>query len=88
MSVLLDEETVVLEGLDFDVPCEVRGHAKASVIVTCRTCKTHSLLCQRHYDRMRARVTMLESNPSFFIKCGFCQTWARRFDDLVEVTPL
>lgn len=52
MSVVLDEETttVVLEGLDFDVPCarqQVEGHA-ASHSLTCRRCGEVVFVCSMH----------------------------------------
>ena len=38
MSVLLDEDTLVIEGLEFEIPCEKVGDHAAELAVSCRGC--------------------------------------------------
>lgn len=86
MSVLLDEETVVLDALDFDVECWHAGHG-AAWSVGCRFCDQCVFLCDSHLDEVRHRF--LESlavgrRP----RCVKCQTRSESFDELFEAVPL
>lgn len=88
MSVLLDEETVVLEGLDFDAPCNYGSHA-ASVSILCRGCRHGALFCEEHADEVRRSVDhLIESSASSAVMCGKCLRVAYSFDELVVVIPL
>jgi len=88
MSTLLDEETVVLDGLDFEPPCNYGGHS-AVVSVQCRGCGHGALFCQEHADEVRASVErLIESSASSAVMCGKCMRIAFTFDELVKVVPL
>lgn len=85
MSVLLDEETVVLEGLDFEAPCEhSEGHA-AQRVVRIRCCRAGITLCTAHVDLFRDWVEHLIAN--LFTMCGLCGAPVGSWDDY-EVVPL
>ena len=87
MSTLLDEERVVLEGLDFAVPCEAGGHA-AEVWVQCRFCRKNAgALCHPHLIVKRTEAA-LKLAGSALIACAACKTPGRAFDDLFEAVPL
>lgn len=87
MSVLLDEETVVLEGLDFTVPCAAGGHS-AEVWVQCRTCrKNAAALCIEHLKVKREEVARkLLTSPA--VGCARCDAVGMSFDELFEAVPL
>ena len=85
---LLDEETVVLEGLDFEVPCN-RGEHPAEVSIRCRTCGSGSMLCRPHLARCREAVEeFLAVRPFAICRCADCGAFGFTFDELVEVVPL
>ncbi len=86
MSVLLDEETVVLDALDFTVECWHEGHG-AEWSVACRFCAQCVFLCDSHLSAVRLRfLDSLASgrNP----RCVKCQTRGESFDALFEAVPL
>jgi len=90
MSTVLDEDTttVVLEGLDFEVPCLAGEHA-AHVSIACRHCGDQAFYCRDHWESKRHRVEEFLS-LSFFsvVVCSVCKTQAHTVDDLVRVVPL
>lgn len=89
MSVLLDEETVVLDSLDFDVPCSYpvqEAHA-AEVVATCRTCSNGGFACTGHVQRDRERWSVavaLGASP----RCNQCKTTGATLDDVFVVVAL
>lgn len=87
MSTLLDEETVVLDALDFEVPCEAGEHA-AEVWVQCRSCRENAgALCRPHLQVKRAEAA-IKLFYSARIGCAMCNTTATDFDELFEAVPL
>lgn len=89
MSVLLDEDTttVLLKGLDFDVPCEAGEHA-ADVWVKCRFCQENAgALCHDHLRLKRAEAAV-KLRISGLIGCAMCDTVAFEFDALFQAVPL
>ncbi|MGX1932070.1 hypothetical protein [Microbacterium resistens] len=87
MSLLLDEETVVLEGLDFEVACAHAGHAEADVLVSCRFCGNYAYLCAAHYETSRIQfdcLFLLGGVPN----CVKCKAAGATYEELFEVTPL
>lgn len=88
MNTLMDEETVVLEALDFDVPCRYGSHA-AVVSITCRGCGRGALFCGGHAEYVRAEVErMIAASAALAVTCGHCRRVAYTFDELVVVIPL
>lgn len=90
MSVVLDEQTdlLVLEGLDFEVPC-ARGEHPAEVMVRCRSCGTGSMLCRDHLAKTRKHVEdFIASHLLAVCVCAECKAIGASFDDLVEVISL
>lgn len=80
----MDEETAILDALDFEVPCLSRqGETHpAEFTVTCRFCGSNlGLICGRHLAMARASYT-------HGVACRNCLTVCQAFDDLVSVTPL
>ena len=91
MSVLLDEETVVLNELDFDIPCIVDmdgGHA-AEVIVECRFCPVSAYHCWEHWTNKRRRIDDYLADSVFsVVTCKDCRTTVGTLDELVRVVAL
>jgi hypothetical protein len=89
VSVLLDEETVVLEGLDFEVPCEAKQGSEhaAHVMTRFRCCGATGMLCTPHMKNQREGVNGRLA-LGLRIICGYCETDVTSWDDLVEVVPL
>lgn len=88
MSVVLDQDTVVLDKLDFETPCEfprAETHA-AEVIMQCRHCGAHAIICRAHLDRLRRRVE--QARPPRVVTCITCHAEENDLDDLIEVVPL
>jgi hypothetical protein len=85
VSVLLDEESVVLEGLDFEVPCEVVGSTgpcaqHAEFEMKCVQCgDTCGLLCLS-----RAVYARSSNRPVRHVTCGVSGPLC----DIVTVVPL
>lgn len=88
MSILLDDQPVVLDDLEFEVPCAMKCGNPADVYVTCRFCDTNAgALCHRHLLAKRAEAEqMLHAKKA--IACGQCSRVALTFDDLFEVVDL
>lgn len=83
MSVILDEEAVILEGLDFEAPCAAPTEHAANVLLRTRCCRTEVLLCGAHLSVIReAFETRVVS------KCKSCGHRTFSFDDAAEVVPL
>lgn len=87
MSTLLDEETVVLDALDFEPGCQV-GEEAAEFVVTCRSCDLTVLLCETHVATARKTASDFLNKASRFIYCRRCAAKARSFDELLDVRPL
>jgi hypothetical protein len=88
VSTLLDEETVVLEALDFEVPCLTGGHA-AQLSIACRHCEDQAFYCRDHWERKRRRIEEFLSKSLFsMVVCATCKTSAYTVEDLVQVVPL
>lgn len=88
MSTLLDDETVVLEHLDFEVPCQVGEHA-AHVSIACRSCRDQAFYCRDHWEAKRRRVDeFLRSSIFAVVVCAACKLHAHSIEDLVEVIEL
>lgn len=88
MSVLLDAETVLLEDLDFELPC-LAGEHTAHVSVACRSCKDQAFYCRDHWEAKRRRVEeFLSQSILALVVCSQCETKAYTLEDLVEVVPV
>lgn len=88
MSTLLDEETVILEALDFDIRCNQGSHS-ADVIVRCRGCKAGTPLCAEHAELVHSIVdAAIAAGDVVHLVCVGCLRSAWSFDDAVEVVPL
>lgn len=88
MSTLTDEDTVVLEGLDFEIPCGAGGHA-AHVSIACKHCGDQGFLCRDHWGKKRRRVDeYLRVHILGVVVCSVCKTQAWSVEDLVQVVPL
>ncbi|MGX9346610.1 hypothetical protein [Microbacterium sp. KNMS] len=86
MTAAVDEDTRILEGLDFDVPCSSAkgGSHPADFVASCRMCGTTlGFICRTHLDANREYYTFPRG-----VKCRTCLTARDEFDDLVSVTPL
>ena len=88
MSVLLDEDTIVLEGLEFDIEC-MRGQHSAALSVECRFCPRQMFVCRKHWTEACSIVDdFLASHLNSAVSCSECGTDAWCLDDLVRVVPL
>lgn len=87
MSVLLDEETVVLEALDFEVPCRKVGDHAAELAFTCRSCGFVDFSCRPHFEELRRIVDAWAERGvrAVHVRCGFRAT---SLDELVRVVTL
>lgn len=85
MSVLLDDDTIVLEQLEFQPPCcyPTRDTHAAQLSIRCRTCNRSALICEPHLTAERARI-----DAAALVMCLGCRARAATLDDLVEVLPL
>lgn len=91
MSAVLDEETttVVLEGLDFDVPCIVADDHAADLLIECRFCPSAAYHCGSHWREKRQRADLLFTLGVIgSVYCDECRTHAASVDELVKVVPL
>lgn len=87
MSTLLDVEPVILDGLDFQVPCVAQGHP-ADVWVQCRFCEQNAgALCHFHLRFKRAEAEAKAAKAAR-IQCAGCGKLGSEFDDLFTVVPL
>lgn len=88
MSVLLDEETVVLEQLDFRERCDAKGEHPADVATRFRCCDAGALLCNAHVRNQRDGVDALIARGRQ-VQCGYCGAeFTISYDANVEVVPL
>ncbi|GAA4762296.1 hypothetical protein [Microbacterium gilvum] len=89
MSTLLDADTVVLEGLEFEVPCgrSCPDHPHAAThSCTCRSCGDLVLLCATCIAALNER---LASDALFVLVCFACHRMTTRcVEDLAIVVPL
>lgn len=94
MSVLLDEDTIVTESLDFAPPCDKQGPAHAATLaLICRGCGRSVLLCDEHLARFRAWIEQNATIASAFgtghvVECRSCLRTAPTLDELVRVEPV
>lgn len=90
MSALVDEETttVVLEGLEFEVPCKAGGDHAATVWVHCKACRKNAApLCDEHCRAKREEAAW-KLRHYVVIQCGTCMVIGPSFDSLFAVVPL
>lgn len=89
MSVLLDEETVVLEALDFEERCmsKTAPEHSADFVTRFRCCGAGALLCERHLANQRKSVDALLARGERII-CGYCAAEFVSYEDSIEVIPL
>jgi len=89
MSVLLDEETIVLEALDFEERCmsKIAPAHSADVVTRFRCCGAGALLCEGHLTNQRKTVDALLARGERII-CGYCAAEFISYEDGVEVIPL
>lgn len=88
MTVVLDEQTdtVVLEGLDFEVPY-MKGEHVAAFFVKCRGCEINAgNLCGDHLAEVRRRLE--RASLVGVVVCGDCHRVSDSFDGTYQVTPL
>lgn len=84
MSLLLDDDTILLEHLDHPVPCVVDSAHVATFYISCRHCDLNDgFLC----DTCLARHREL-SKRALFISCMKCRHFTNDFDLLFKVVPL
>lgn len=86
MSVLTDEDTIVLESLDFEVPCSWR-HAvahPAEKSLSCRNCGDVRFSCATHI----AEADMVLATRPVMLTCTTCRAQARSVSGLYLVVPL
>lgn len=86
MSTLLDQETVMIEALEFDVECWHEAHP-ATWSITCRTCGHGVFLCDPHLAEQRAQFEVslkARRNP----RCLTCSARGRAFDALFAVVAI
>lgn len=85
MSVVLDEQTdtVVLEGLDFDLQCAAPTDHVADVMLITRCCRKETLLCAHHLAIVRFECDSRDAS-----KCKRCGHLSFSFDEAAEVVPL
>ena len=88
MSTLLDDETVVLDALDHQVPCERGSDHAAALFLACRTCHEGTFLCREHYERARKYLEEMVASNRLVLGCAACNTRADSFDELVKVVPM
>lgn len=86
MSVLLDEETVVLEALDFEVPCRKVGDHRAEVSFACRGCGHVEFSCRMHLEQLRGFIAINTACgiKTVHVRCGY-RAWS--LDELAVVVP-
>lgn len=86
MSVLLDEETVILGTLDFDVPCATRRcDDAASWALSTVCCGLSTTKCDRCQEIWKTRVESKVGTP---VRCGSCGHEAVLSWDFYRVVPL
>lgn len=87
MSVLLDEDTVVLEALDFEIPC-AKCEQKAAFFVKCVGCNLNAgHLCAGHLTLVRLRLEGIVSMGITPV-CAYCGRESKSFDTAYQVVKL
>lgn len=87
-GIVLDDQPVVLDDLEFEVPCALTGDHAADVYVSCRFCDDNAgALCTRHLLAKRAEAEQM-FHARRYISCSKCARVAQEFDDLFTVVPL
>lgn len=85
MSVLLDEDTVVLNALDFELPCAIETDHAAEIALTCRGCGQASLICRRD---LRVFREWLRARARDVVTCKACGLFGVELDDIAAEVPL
>jgi hypothetical protein len=80
---VLDDVTVVIEDLDFDLPCFRSDDHAAEVLLTCRLCGVYGYYCVKHARLIRADAEA-KLMVAGAIQCARCEGRAFSFDELVE----
>jgi ribosomal protein L37E len=88
MSVLLDEETIVLEDLDFEIPCEKIGDHAAELSVSCRGCGHTQFICRPHFEAGRKRIEEIAATTGRRIVHRRCGNASMTVHGLAKVVPL
>lgn len=81
MTARVDEDRVVLEALDFEVPCEVDGGCScaATVSLSCRHCGMTVLLCEGHVAAYRRWFEKVRGR-GMVVVCKSCHVHMPSFD--------
>lgn len=87
MSTLLDEETVILDGLDFQPPCEQEDGKTAKFLMLCRGCRKGPMLCAECVTAWKQMVDRWQ-NVGATVNCKHCLRSSRSFHEAVEVVAL
>lgn len=73
MSTLVDEDAIVLEALDFPVPCSVSDDHEAHLTVTCRNCGRSWFICNPHQAQVLEEVVRRQiADPTTRVGCFGC----------------
>lgn len=92
MDALLDNETVVLESLEFNLDCTVHGCDRhADVLAEMRCCASGGTMCTECLNRARSRVAdEVAQRGLIHAKCVSCGATSVliSYDDLVRLFPL
>lgn len=88
MSALTEDDTLIIEFLEFGVPCMFGVGHDAVVMMSCLFCPNNAgALCSAHADAERAEVERLISRQGF-VRCAFCFAKGATFDDVFGVVKL
>lgn len=89
MSTLLDAETILLEALDFDIPCCASDDHAAQLVVTCRFCGADAFICKKHHQEVLEDVASFKRvHPWSSVGCAHCGGRAREYCDVFRVVDL
>lgn len=89
MSTLLDEDTVVLESLDFEPDCELVEYPHpAQVSVTLRCCAAVALACDSHIEAARAGFGRFTRRGATCLQCNHRYPPDVVWEDIYIVRPL
>lgn len=83
----VDNDRVILEAHEFDVPCESNQGCDAEDAISCRACGWMVLVCAAHTDALRgkhAAVVERGRKP----ECTGCGAPSGSFDDAFKVVAL
>jgi len=89
VSVLLDRDTVTLDGLDFAPRCQQGlwwAHPAQRALV-CRGCRGSLLLCRRHHVRYWVWL-LRQLRRSMSIVCTVCGRRSATVQDAMEVVEI